>query len=123
MGSAAETIEETIETLLASGEKVGLLKVRLFRPFPVAALAAAIPASVKSIAVLDRTKEPGSLGEPLYLDVRTAIGEAMADGLCSFKGYPIIVGGRYGLGSKELTPGMAKGVFDNLKAAKPKNPK
>jgi len=121
MGSAAETIEETVETLLAGGEKVGLLKIRLFRPFPVEALAAAIPASVTKIAVLDRTKEPGSLGEPLYLDVRTAIGEAMADGLCSFQGYPTIVGGRYGLGSKELTPGMAKGVFDNLKAAKPKN--
>jgi pyruvate-ferredoxin/flavodoxin oxidoreductase len=121
MGSAAETFEETIATLTAAGEKIGLLKIRLFRPFPVDALAAAIPASVKKIAVLDRTKEPGSLGEPLYLDVRTAIGEAMADGKCSFKGYPIIVGGRYGLGSKELTPGMAKGVYDNLKLAKPKN--
>jgi len=121
MGSAADTVEETLETLLASGEKVGLLKVRLFRPFPVDAIAAALPASVKKIAVLDRTKEPGSLGEPLYLDVRTAIGEAMADGKCSFQGYPVIVGGRYGLGSKEFTPGMAKGVFDNLKLAKPKN--
>ena len=121
MGSAADTFEETLETLTASGEKVGLLKVRLFRPFPVDALAAAIPASVKKIAVLDRTKEPGSLGEPLYLDVRTAIGEAMYDGKCSFKGYPVIVGGRYGLGSKELTPGMAKGVYDNLKLDKPKN--
>ena len=121
MGSATDTVEETLETLLASGEKVGLLKLRLFRPFPVAAIAAALPASVKKIAVLDRTKEPGSLGEPLYLDIRTAIGEAMADGLCSFKGYPIIVGGRYGLGSKEFTPGMAKGVYDNLKLDKPKN--
>jgi pyruvate-ferredoxin/flavodoxin oxidoreductase len=121
MGSAADTFEETLETLNASGEKVGLLKVRLFRPFPVDMLAAAIPASVKKIAVLDRTKEPGSLGEPLYLDVRTAIGEAMADGKCSFKGYPVIVGGRYGLGSKELTPGMAKGVYDNLALTKPKN--
>ena len=121
MGSAADTFEETLETLNAGGEKVGLLKVRLFRPFPVDALAAAIPASVKKIAVLDRTKEPGSLGEPLYLDVRTAIGEAMADGKCSFTGYPVIVGGRYGLGSKELTPGMAQGVYDNLKLDKPKN--
>jgi pyruvate-ferredoxin/flavodoxin oxidoreductase len=121
MGSAADTFEETIETLTASGEKVGLLKVRLFRPFPVDALAAAIPASVRKIAVLDRTKEPGSLGEPLYLDIRTAIGEAMSDGKCSFQGYPAIVGGRYGLGSKELTPGMAKGVYDNLKLDKPKN--
>jgi len=121
MGSAADTFEETLETLNASGEKVGLLKLRLFRPFPVDMLAAAIPASVKKIAVLDRTKEPGSLGEPIYLDVRTAIGEAMADGKCSFQGYPVIVGGRYGLGSKELTPGMAKGVYDNLKLDKPKN--
>ncbi|MBJ6798949.1 pyruvate:ferredoxin (flavodoxin) oxidoreductase [Geomonas propionica] len=121
MGSAADTVQETLETLIASGEKVGLLKVRLFRPFPVDAVAACLPASVKKIAVLDRTKEPGSLGEPLYLDVRTAIGEAMADGKTSFKSYPIIVGGRFGLGSKEFTPGMAKGVFDNLKADKPKN--
>ena len=121
MGSAAETIEETLETLIAAGEKVGLLKVRLFRPFPVDAIAAALPASVKKIAVLDRTKEPGSLGEPLYLDIRTAIGEAQADGKCNFKGYPVIVGGRYGLGSKEFTPGMAKGVYDNLKLDRPKN--
>ncbi|WP_136524048.1 pyruvate:ferredoxin (flavodoxin) oxidoreductase [Geomonas ferrireducens] len=121
MGSAADTVQETMATLNAAGEKVGLLKVRLFRPFPVAAIAAALPASVKKIAVLDRTKEPGSLGEPLYLDVRTAIGEAMGDGLTNFKQYPIIVGGRFGLGSKEFTPGMAKGVFDNLKLDKPKN--
>ncbi|MCM0080983.1 pyruvate:ferredoxin (flavodoxin) oxidoreductase [Geomonas sp. Red32] len=121
MGSAADTVQETVATLTAAGEKVGLLKVRLFRPFPVAAIAAALPASVKKIAVLDRTKEPGSLGEPLYLDIRTAIGEALADGQCNFKQYPIIVGGRFGLGSKEFTPGMAKGVFDNLKADKPKN--
>ncbi|MBJ6748830.1 pyruvate:ferredoxin (flavodoxin) oxidoreductase [Geomonas anaerohicana] len=121
MGSAADTVQETLETLNAAGEKVGLVKVRLFRPFPVDAVAACLPASVKKIAVLDRTKEPGSLGEPLYLDVRTAIGEAMADGKSSFKSYPIIVGGRFGLGSKEFTPGMAKGVFDNLKADKPKN--
>ncbi|GFO62466.1 pyruvate:ferredoxin (flavodoxin) oxidoreductase [Geomonas paludis] len=121
MGSAADTVQETLETLNAAGEKVGLLKVRLFRPFPVDAVAACLPATVKKIAVLDRTKEPGSLGEPLYLDVRTAIGEAMADGKTSFKSYPIIVGGRFGLGSKEFTPGMAKGVLDNLKADKPKN--
>ncbi|GFO58959.1 pyruvate-flavodoxin oxidoreductase [Geomonas silvestris] len=121
MGSAADTFQETLETLNKNGEKVGLLKVRLFRPFPAEILAAAIPATAKKIAVLDRTKEPGSLGEPLYLDVRTAVGEAMADGKVSFQGYPIIVGGRFGLGSKELTPGMAKGVYDNLKLDKPKN--
>ncbi len=97
------------------------VKVRLYRPFPLEAFIKALPKTVKKIAVLDRTKEPGSLGEPLYLDVRTAIGEAMADGKFSFKGYPAIVGGRYGLGSKEFTPAMAKAVFDNLKKAKPKN--
>jgi pyruvate-ferredoxin/flavodoxin oxidoreductase len=121
MGSGADTVEETLETLIAAGEKVGLLKVRLFRPFPVDAIAAVLPASVKKIAVLDRTKEPGSLGEPLYLDVRTAIGEALSDGKCAFQGYPVIVGGRFGLGSKEFTPSMAKAVFDNLKQDKPKN--
>jgi len=121
MGSGADTAEETIDTLAARGEKVGLVKVRLYRPFPVAAFAAALPATVKKIAVLDRTKEPGSIGEPLYLDVRTAIGEAMAEGKTSFIGYPTIVGGRYGLGSKEFTPAMVKAVFDNLKDDRPKN--
>ena len=121
MGSAVDTVEETLDTLLAAGEKVGLLKIRLFRPFPVDAIAAALPASVKKIAVLDRTKEPGSLGEPLYLDIRTAIGEALEDGKCNFQHYPVIVGGRFGLGSKEFTPGMAKAVYDNLKKDKPKN--
>ena len=81
----------------------------------------ALPAGVKKIAVLDRTKEPGSLGEPLYLDIRTAIGEAMSAGEASFDKYPVIVGGRYGLGSKEFTPAMAKAVYDNLDADSPKN--
>ena len=121
MGSAAETVEETVKTLNKKGEKVGVVKVHLYRPFPLDAFIKALPKTVKSIAVLDRTKEPGSLGEPLYLDVRTAIGEAMAAGKFSFKGYPTIVGGRYGLGSKEFTPAMAKSVLDNLKKAKPKN--
>ncbi len=121
MGSAADTVQETVATLNAQGEKVGVVKIHLYRPFPLDAFVKALPATVKSIAVLDRTKEPGSLGEPLYLDVRTAIGEAMADGKFSFNGYPVIVGGRYGLGSKEFTPAMAKAVLDNLKAAKPKN--
>ncbi|MSN27466.1 MAG: pyruvate:ferredoxin (flavodoxin) oxidoreductase [Geobacter sp.] len=120
MGSGADTVQDTVQTLAAQGEKVGVIKVHLYRPFPVDAFAAALPASVKSIAVLDRTKEPGSIGEPLYLDVRTAIGEAMADGKTSFVGYPTVVGGRYGLGSKEFTPAMAKAVFDSLKEAKPK---
>lgn len=121
MGSAADTVEETVKTLIKKGEKVGVVKVHLYRPFPLDAFIKALPKTVKSIAVLDRTKEPGSLGEPLYLDVRTAIGEAMAAGKFSFKGYPTIVGGRYGLGSKEFTPAMAKSVLDNLKKAKPKN--
>ena len=121
MGSAADTVEETVKTLIKKGEKVGVVKVHLYRPFPLDAFIKALPKTVKSIAVLDRTKEPGSLGEPLYLDVRTAIGEAMSAGKFSFKGYPTIVGGRYGLGSKEFTPAMAKSVLDNLKKAKPKN--
>ncbi|RJP61703.1 MAG: pyruvate:ferredoxin (flavodoxin) oxidoreductase [Candidatus Auribacter fodinae] len=121
MGSGAECVHELVEYLTAKGEKVGVLKVRLYRPFDVAAFAAALPKSVRKIAVLDRTKEPGSIGEPLYLDVRTAIGEAMADGQFKFDGYPVVVGGRYGLGSKEFNPAMAKAVFDNLKLDKPRN--
>ena len=120
MGSGADTIQDTVTTLTKQGEKVGVVKIHLYRPFPLDAFIKALPATVTGIAVLDRTKEPGSLGEPLYLDVRTAIGEAMSDGSCSLDGYPIIVGGRYGLGSKEFTPAMAKAVFDNLKETKPK---
>jgi pyruvate-ferredoxin/flavodoxin oxidoreductase len=121
MGSGCDTVHELVEHLVAQGEKVGLLKVRLFLPFDVKGFAAALPKSVKKIAVLDRTKEPGSLGEPLYHNVRTAIGEAMGDGLVSFAGYPVIVGGRYGLGSYEFSAGMAKAVFDNLSKDKPVN--
>ncbi len=120
MGSGADTIQDTVTTLTKQGEKVGVVKIHLYRPFPLDAFIKALPATVTGIAVLDRTKEPGSLGEPLYLDVRTAIGEAMSDGSCALDGYPIIVGGRYGLGSKEFTPAMAKAVFDNLKETKPK---
>jgi pyruvate-ferredoxin/flavodoxin oxidoreductase len=111
----------TINALNAKGERLGLVQVRLFRPFDADAFAQALPASVKSIAVLDRTKEPGAIGEPLYLDVRTAIGEALEKGTAQCKTYPRIVGGRYGLGSKEFTPAMAKAVLDNLSEAKPKN--
>jgi len=121
MGSGADTVQELVEYLAAKGEKVGVIKVRMFNPFPVDGLVAALPKTVKSIAVMDRTKEPGSLGEPLYQLVRTAIGEAMADQKIQLKGYPVIVGGRYGLGSYEFSPGMAKAIFDNLAAAKPKN--
>jgi pyruvate-ferredoxin/flavodoxin oxidoreductase len=119
MGSGAETMEEVINYLIAKGEKVGLLKVRLYRPFSIKHFVNALPKSVKGIAVLDRTKEPGAIGEPLYIDVRTAIGEAITEG--SLKDYPVIVGGRYGLGSNEFNPGMAKAVLDNLKSDKPKN--
>ncbi len=121
MGSACDTMHELVEHLVSQGEKVGLIKVRFFLPFDVAAFAEVLPKTVKKIAVLDRTKEPGSLGEPLYHNVRTAFGEAMADGLISFSGYPTIVGARYGLGSYEFSPGMAKGVLDNLSKDKPMN--
>jgi pyruvate-ferredoxin/flavodoxin oxidoreductase len=121
MGSGADTAHETVDHLVGKGEKVGVAKVRLYRPFPIDAFIAALPKTVKKIAVLDRTKEPGALGEPLYLDVRTAIGEAMADGKFRSGGYPVIVGGRYGLGSKEFTPAQVKAVFDNLDSERPKN--
>jgi pyruvate-ferredoxin/flavodoxin oxidoreductase len=121
MGSGAETVHEMVEYLVSKGQKVGVLKIRLFRPFSNRHFMAAIPTTVKKIAVLDRTKEPGSLGEPLYLDVRTGIGEAMSDKYAPFKDYPLVLGGRYGLGSKEFTPAMAKAVFDNLDAKEPKN--
>ena len=121
MGTAADTTHETVEYLASKGDKVGVVKVRLYRPFSTKHFIDTLPKGVKKIAVLDRTKEPGSIGEPLYLDVRTAIGEAMEAGETSFEKYPVIVGGRYGLGSKEFTPAMVKAVFDNLDAAKPKN--
>jgi pyruvate-ferredoxin/flavodoxin oxidoreductase len=121
MGSGAETVHETVEYLASKGQKVGVVKVRLFRPFSCKDFINALPKTVKKIAVLDRTKEPGSLGEPLYMDIRTAIGEAMARKQTAFKEYPVIVGGRYGLGSKEFTPAMVKAVFDNLDAKEPKN--
>jgi pyruvate-ferredoxin/flavodoxin oxidoreductase len=119
MGSGAEVAHETVDFLAARGEKVGVLKVRLYRPFDGAALLKALPASVKAIATLDRTKEPGAAGEPLYQDVITAYAEALENG--EIAQMPAIVGGRYGLSSKEFTPAMAKGVFDNLTAARPKN--
>ncbi|MCE5257390.1 MAG: pyruvate:ferredoxin (flavodoxin) oxidoreductase, partial [Spirochaetaceae bacterium] len=121
MGSASDTVEEVVQYLNARGEKVGAIKVHLYRPFAVDNFIKAIPSTVKSIAVLDRTKEPGAIGEPLYEDVRTAIGEAMGSGKSPFKAWPTVVGGRYGLGSFEFTPAMAKGVFDNLKKSEPKN--
>jgi pyruvate-ferredoxin/flavodoxin oxidoreductase len=113
MGSGCETAEETVDSLCQRGEKVGLLKVRLYRPFSVSHFIDSLPASTKTIAVLDRTKEPGSTGEPLYQDVVTSIAEA--------KRNVFVIGGRYGLSSKEFTPAMVKGVFDELKKTEPKN--
>src|SRR6266487_977450 len=121
MGSGCETAEETMTDLRDNGEKVGLLKVRLYRPLSVERLVAALPRSVKAIAVLDRTKEPGSAGEPLYQDVITAIAEEAANSTADFALRPRIIGGRYGLASKEFTPAMVKAVFDELNEEKPKN--
>ncbi|HGY89971.1 MAG TPA: pyruvate:ferredoxin (flavodoxin) oxidoreductase [Planctomycetes bacterium] len=113
MGSGAVAAAETAKHLAARGEKVGVVKVRLYRPFVLQAFLDALPATVKRIAVLDRTKEPGALGEPLYLDVASALDRAQAEGLLSGE-RPRVIGGRYGLSSKEFTPGMVKGVFDHL---------
>lgn len=119
MGSGCEAVTETIDYLVSRGEKVGAIKVRLYRPFDAKALLKAIPTSVKKIAVLDRCKESGASGEPLYLDVVNAINEAYSSGTIQFM--PRIVGGRYGLSSKEFTPAMIKGVLDELSKDKPKN--
>ncbi len=119
MGSGAETAQETAEYLNAQGEKVGVVKVRLYRPFSVEHFIRALPATAKSIAVLDRTKEPGSAGEPLYQDVLTALAESVGSGVLA--ALPKVIGGRYGLSSKEFTPAMVKAVFDELKKDAPKN--
>jgi len=121
MGSGAETVEETVNYLIKKGEKVGVLKVRLFRPFSLKHFISSLPLSVKSIAVLDRTKEPGALGEPLYLDVTTALSSAFSNGILKMEKMPRIIGGIYGLSSKEFKPSMAKAVFDELKKPTPKN--
>ena len=121
MGSGAETAEETAHALNARGERVGVVKVHLYRPFSVADFIHAIPETVRSIAVLDRTKEPGAVGEPLYLDVVTALVEARAAGFSNFEVDPVVIGGRYGLSSKEFTPAMCKAVFDELKKEHPEN--
>jgi len=118
MGSGAEAAEEAVDLLTKQGEKIGLLKVRLYRPFDASAFIAALPSTVKSIAVLDRCKEPGAAGEPLYQDVVTVLAEH-ADKL-PFAAMPAIIGGRYGLSSKEFTPAMVKGIFDELTKAAPK---
>ena len=121
MGCGAQTTSETAKVLNENGNKVGVLSVRLYRPFSVKHFVEALPASVKTITVLDRTKEPGSAGEPLYKDVVTAISESLADGSAPFSEKPHINGGRYGLSSKEFTPAMAKGVFDEMLKEEPIN--
>ena len=120
MGSGAETAHETVEHLVARGEKVGILKVRLYRPFSRSAFLAALPRSARSLTVLDRTKEPGATGDPLYLDVTTALIEAHAEGVSPFAVLPKIIAGRYGLSSKEFTPAMVKAVFDEMVKDSPK---
>jgi pyruvate-ferredoxin/flavodoxin oxidoreductase len=113
MGSVCDTIEETIDYMMSKGEKVGVVKIRLYRPFPIEHFLKTVPSTVKKIAVLDRTKEPGALGEPLYQDVCTAYFESGSR--------PLVVGGRYGLGSKDTTPEQILSVYENLKANEPKN--
>jgi pyruvate-ferredoxin/flavodoxin oxidoreductase len=121
MGSGSETAQETIDYLNQRGAKLGMVKVRLYRPFDIQSFIEALPATTRRIAVLDRTKEPGSAGEPLYLDVVNALHEGLESEWGVLRQMPRIIGGRYGLSSKEFTPTMVKAVFDNLAAAKPKN--
>jgi pyruvate-ferredoxin/flavodoxin oxidoreductase len=121
MGSGCETAEETVNYLVERGEKVGVVKVRLYRPFSGEHFLAALPRTVKVIATLDRTKEPGAAGEPLYEDVMTVIGEGFSEGKAVFASFPKVIGGRYGLSSKEFTPAMVKGVFDEMAKPQPKN--
>jgi pyruvate-ferredoxin/flavodoxin oxidoreductase len=121
MGSGTEAAQEAIEHLAEKGEKVGLIKVRLYRPFSVEHFVAALPPTAKTIAVLDRTKEPGAVGEPLYMDVVTALNETSGSAESKFNAVPKIIGGRYGLSSKEFTPAMVKGILDEMSNHKPRN--
>ena len=120
MGSGAGAAREAVDALVTEGERVGMVTVRLYRPFPSAQFVSALPPSVRSVAVLDRTKEPGAVGEPLYLDVRAALDEAMDDDEPAFSEAPRVIGGRYGLSSKEFTPAMVKAVLDELTSDRPK---
>jgi pyruvate-ferredoxin/flavodoxin oxidoreductase len=119
MGSGAEAVHETVDYLIAQGRKVGMLKVHLMRPFSIEHFIQALPPTVKSIAVLDRTKEPGSIGEPLYQDIVTALNESFTSG--KLANFPRVIGGRYGLSSKEFTPAMVNRVFEELTKATPQN--
>ena len=121
MGSGAEAVHEMVDWLNSKSEKVGVLKVRLYRPFSARHFLEAMPTTVKKIAVMDRTKEPGSLGDPLYLDIITALHEARTAGSSPFAAEPIVVGGRYGLSSKEFNDTMVKSIYENLAAEKPRN--
>jgi len=121
MGSGAEAVHETVDRMNAEGEKVGVLKLRLFRPFDGAAMIEALPASTRAIAVLDRTKEPGADGEPMYKDIVTALAEGAMDGRLPFAGMPRVIGGRYGLSSKEFTPGMIRAIYAELDADRPRH--
>ena len=121
MGSGAEAAQETVEYLTERGEKVGVLKVRLYRPFSIEHFLAALPKTAKNLAVLDRTKEAGAAGEPLYVDVITALSEGLAAGKAPFASFPRVIGGRYGLSSKEFTPAMVKAVFDEMLKPAPLN--
>ncbi len=120
MGSGAGAVEETVDTLVAAGEKIGMITIRLFQPFPSEQLVAALPKTVRAIAVLDRTKEPGAVGEPMYQAVVATLAEAMDGDNPPFATIPRVIGGRYGLSSKEFTPSMIKPIFDEMLAAKPK---
>jgi pyruvate-ferredoxin/flavodoxin oxidoreductase len=119
MGSGAEAVHETVDALNTKGDRVGVVKVRLYRPFDARRFVEALPATTRALAVLDRTKEPGGAGEPLYLDCLTALHEGLANGWGAVSAMPTVTGGRYGLGSKEFTPAMIKGVFDHLAAERP----
>ncbi len=121
MGSGAEAVHELVEYMVDKGEKVGMIKVRLYRPFSKKHLLEALPETTKSIAVLDRTKEPGAAGEPLYIDILTSLTESLSEGTLPTDGMPKVIGGRYGLSSKEFTPAMAKAVFDELTREKSRN--
>ena len=118
MGSGCDTLHETVDALVKEGKKVGLLKVHLYRPFSMVDFVKALPATVKVVTVLDRVKEPGAIGDPLYLDVAAAIGQGLQDGVVSFK-YPKILAGRYGIGSKDFTPQMCANVYANMAKDKP----
>ncbi len=121
MGSGAETAQETAKYLCEKGDKVGVVTVRLYRPFSVRHFVKALPSTVKLISVLDRTKETGATGDPLYVDVITALTEGLSQGITTFKKMPHVTGGRYGLSSKEFTPAMVKAVFDEMQKPAPKN--